>query len=64
MYQNGKKITGGSGRITKKNFPTDKKSTTASFKRTTTQFDSMDGYIRWGDSGDDRKDSVSRIFGW
>ena len=45
-----KKITGGSGRITKKNFPTDKKSTTASFKGTTTQFDSMDGYIRWGDS--------------
>ena len=39
-----KKITGGSGRITKKNFPTDKKSTTASFKGTTTQFDS-DGWL-------------------
>ena len=38
-------ITGGSGRILRRTFHTDKKSTTASFKGTTTQFDSMDGII-------------------
>ena len=42
-----KKITG-SGRISKKNFPTDKKMTTASFKGTMTSLESMDGYIQWG----------------
>ena len=42
-----KKITG-SGRISKKNFPTDKKMITASFKGSTTNLDAMDGYIQWG----------------
>ena len=42
-----KKITG-SARISKKNFPTDKKMITASFRGSTTNLDAMDGYIQWG----------------
>jgi len=48
-----KKITG-SGRISKKNFPTDKKITTASFRGTTTNLDSMDGYIQWGSASTEK----------
>jgi hypothetical protein len=43
-----KKITSNTGRITEKNFPGDAKIISASFKGTTTKFDSMDGYIQWG----------------
>lgn len=43
-----KKITSNTGRITEKNFPGDGKIISASFKGTTTKFDSMDGYIQWG----------------
>ena len=42
-----KKITG-TGRISKKNFPTDKKLMTASYRGTSTNLDAMDGYIQWG----------------
>jgi len=42
-----KKITG-TGRISKKNFPTDKKIMTASYRGTSTNLDAMDGYIQWG----------------
>jgi hypothetical protein len=42
-----KKIAG-RARISKKNFPTDKKIITAEFRGTTTTFDAMDGYIQWG----------------
>ena len=45
-----KKITGNSGRITEKNFPGDGKIISASYRGTTTKFDSMDGYIQWGKS--------------
>lgn len=43
-----KKITSNTGRITEKNFPGDGKIISASYKGTTTKFDSMDGYIQWG----------------
>lgn len=43
-----KKITSNTGHISKKNFPTDKKAITASFRGTTTNMDAMDGYIQWG----------------
>ena len=43
-----KKINGQIGRISQKNFPTDKKSITASFRGTTTNMEAMDGYIQWG----------------
>ena len=43
-----KKITSSRGIISKKNFPTDKKAVTASFRGTTTNMDAMDGYIQWG----------------
>jgi len=42
-----KKITG-TAKISKKNFPTDKKIVTAEFRGTTTNMDAMDGYIQWG----------------
>lgn len=42
-----KKITG-TGRISKKNFPTDKKMMSASYRGTSTNLDAMDGYIQWG----------------
>ena len=42
-----KKITG-TGRISKKKFPTDKKLMTASYRGTSTNLDAMDGYIQWG----------------
>lgn len=42
-----KKITG-TARISKKNFPTDKKMMKASFRGTSTNLDAMDGYIQWG----------------
>ena len=38
----------GSGRISKKNFPSDTKVNKAKFYGTTSNVDSMDGYIRWG----------------
>ena len=43
-----KKNESGKAKISQKNFPTDKKITTASFKGTTTNLDEMDGYIQWG----------------
>lgn len=43
-----KKITTPVGHISKKNFPTDKKAVTASFRGMTTNMDAMDGYIQWG----------------
>ena len=43
-----KKINSQIGRISQKNFPTDKKSITASFRGTTTNMEAMDGYIQWG----------------
>jgi hypothetical protein len=43
-----KKINGQIGRISQKNFPSDKKSITASFRGTTTNTEAMDGYIQWG----------------
>ncbi len=42
-----KKITG-KAKISRKNFPSDKKIVTAEFRGTTTNFDAMDGYIQWG----------------
>jgi len=38
----------GSGRISKKNFPADTKVNKAKFYGTTSNIDSMDGYIQWG----------------
>jgi len=38
----------GSGKISKKNFPSDTKVNSAKFYGTTSNVDSMDGYIRWG----------------
>lgn len=38
----------GSGKISKKNFPSDTKITKAKFYGTTTNIDSIDGYIQWG----------------
>ena len=42
-----KKITG-KAKISKKNFPSDKKIVTAEFRGSTTNLDAMDGYIQWG----------------
>lgn len=42
-----KKIEG-TAKISNKNFPTDPKVSKASFKGTSSNFDSMDGYIQWG----------------
>ena len=38
----------GSGKISKKNFPSDTKVNSVKFYGTTSNVDSMDGYIRWG----------------
>ena len=43
-----KKNESGQAKISEKNFPTDKKMLTASFRGTTTTLDAMDGYIKWG----------------
>jgi hypothetical protein len=48
-----KKITG-YGNLSKKNFNSDKKETTARFRGTTSTLESMDGYIKWGTGSSDR----------
>jgi hypothetical protein len=49
-----KKNESGKAKISQKNFPTDKKITTASFKGTTTNLDAMDGYIQWGTAASEK----------
>lgn len=49
-----KKIEGNSGKISQKNFPTDKKARTASFRGTTSNFESMDGYVKWGQASTEK----------
>lgn len=44
----------GTGRISKKNFPSDKKISTAKFYGTTSNVDSMDGYIQWGSMNNEK----------
>jgi len=43
-----KKNETGTAKLSEKNFPTDSKITTASFRGTSTNLDAMDGYIKWG----------------
>ena len=49
-----KKIESGSGSISQKNFPTDRKASSASFIKTSSTFDAMDGYVYWGSGANDR----------
>lgn len=49
-----KKIERGNGRISQKNFPKDPKISKASFKGTSSTFDSMDGYIIWGSASTEK----------
>lgn len=49
-----KKIERGNGRISQKNFPKDPKISKASFKGTSSTFDSMDGYIIWGNASTEK----------
>lgn len=49
-----KKIERGNGRISQKNFPRDPKISKASFKGTSSTFDSMDGYIIWGSASTEK----------
>ena len=49
-----KKIEGGNGRISRKNFPKDPKLTKATFRGTSSTLDAMDGYINWGGQKNER----------
>jgi hypothetical protein len=49
-----KKNESGKAKLSKKNFLTDKKIISASFKGTTTNLDSMDGYIKWGNASTEK----------
>ena len=49
-----KKIERGGGKISEKNFPKDPKISKASFKGTSSTFDSMDGYIIWGSASTEK----------
>jgi hypothetical protein len=45
-----KKIEGRNAKMSQKNFPTDKKMSTAAYGGTSSTFESMDGYVRWGNA--------------
>lgn len=49
-----KKNNSGHAKISKKNFPTDRKITSASFRGVTTNADAMDGYILWGSASTEK----------
>ena len=49
-----KKIEGGNGKISRKNFTKDPKLTKATFRGTSSTLDAMDGYINWGGQKNER----------
>lgn len=49
-----KKIEGNRGSISEKNFPNDPKMSKASFKGTSATFESMDGYVYWGNGPNEK----------